>query len=644
MSRSRVWARRLVFPLAAVVVLFSARVSPQTERDASSANSIISFLNQTVMWYRQSLAQQRLVSEPNDILSYNDDHQIALEVVQDAFDFARIRAQAIPAEEANPAAAPTTQRQRIAQRAADTQQRVKQKQQELDGLRQQLAKAGGKKRQALAAAIAETESEVGLYQAQLAAIQNMLQAIGQGEGPAGASGSLAGRIEELARTMPFVTETSKTETSKTDTGKTDTGKPGKPPPVAESGTASQGSPSSFLGLVSHMFAMRRKMNALDDQSQATDSLIRAAKDVRAPLVAQVRELIKKGDELSNQPNATDPAALAAQKNELDDLTGQYKHLAAALLPLGKQSVLLESYQRNLANWRDAVQSQFRADLKGLVLRLGGLGLVLGVVLTIAELWRRATFRYVTDARRRNQFLLLRRILLWGLVGIIVAFAFSNELGALTTFAGLMTAGVAFALQSVLLSMVGYFLLIGKYGVRAGDRVQVAGVVGDVVDIGLVNLHLMEVTGGVSPQPTGRVVTFPNSVVFQAATGMFKPIPGTNFLWHEITVTLAPDADYRRIEQRMLDAANRVYAEYHERIERQRRRMELALRTVPAGTSFTPASRVRLTSTGLELAIRYPVEPANAAEIDDRMSRELLAAIGRDPDARVVGAQIEPKSA
>jgi small-conductance mechanosensitive channel len=624
-----------------VVLLFSASVSSQTESAESPGNSIISFLNQTVVWYRQSSGQQRLVSEPNDILFYSDNHEIAGGVVQDAFDFARIRAQALPAEEAASANAPTTQRQRIAQRVADTEQRVKQKQQELEGLQRQVATASGKKRRFLLAGIGEAESEVALYEAQLGAMQNMLKAIGQSEGPAGASGNLAGRIEELARTVPFVT----------DTGKTDNGKSGKQPAAAESAAAPslpagehQASPAGFLGLISDIFATRRKMNALDDQRQATDSLIRAAKEVRAPLVAQVRELIKKGDQLSSQPNAADPAALAAQKTELDDLTAQYKHLSTALLPLGKQSILLESYQRNLATWRDAAQSQFRSDLKGLVLRLGGLGLILGIVLTIAELWRRATFRYVTDARRRYQFLLLRRILLWSLIGIIVAFAFSNELGALTTFAGLMTAGVAFALQSVLLSMVGYFLLIGKYGVRAGDRVQVAGVVGDVVDIGLVNLHLMEVTGGVSPQPTGRVVTFPNSVVFQAASGMFKPIPGTNFLWHEITVTLAPEADYRRIEQRMLEAANRVYAEYHERIERQRRRMELALRTVPAGTSFTPASRVRLIATGLELSIRYPVEPANAAEIDDRMSRELLAAIGRDPDSHVVAAQIEPKSA
>jgi small-conductance mechanosensitive channel len=118
-----------------------------------------------------------------------------------------------------------------------------------------------------------------------------------------------------------------------------------------------------------------------------------------------------------------------------------------------------------------------------------------VVYGISELWRRAIYRYVTDVRRRYQFLLIRRIVLWFVIAIIIAAAFASELGAVTTFAGLMTAGIAVALQNVILSIAGYFFLIGKYGLRVGDRVQIADVTGDVVDIGLVRMHIMEVTRG-----------------------------------------------------------------------------------------------------------------------------------------------------
>jgi small-conductance mechanosensitive channel len=177
----------------------------------------------------------------------------------------------------------------------------------------------------------------------------------------------------------------------------------------------------------------------------------------------------------------------------------------------------------------------------------------------------------------------------------------------------------------------------------GDRVQVAGITGDVVDIGLVRLHLMEVSGGTGPRPTGRVVAFSNSVVFQANAGMFKQIPGTNFLWHEVTVALGPQSNYRQVEQRMLNAVNNVLAEYREKIEMQRRNMERALYSL-RGSSFDPESRLRLTPSGLEVVIHYPVELGKATEIDDRVTRELLEALAHEPGVQFLGTQIEAQTA
>lgn len=86
------------------------------------------------------------------------------------------------------------------------------------------------------------------------------------------------------------------------------------------------------------------------------------------------------------------------------------------------------------------------------------------------------------------------------------------------------AGVAVALQNVILSIAGYFFLIGKFGLRIGDRVQISGVTGEVVEIGLVRIHVMELGGnGGDVQPTGRVVAFSSSFVFQPTAGMFKQI-------------------------------------------------------------------------------------------------------------------------
>ena len=134
------------------------------------------------------------------------------------------------------------------------------------------------------------------------------------------------------------------------------------------------------------------------------------------------------------------------------------------------------------------------------------------------------------------------VVVWVLVVAIAASTFATELGSLATFAGLITAGLAVAMQSVLVSIVGYFFLIGKYGVRVGDRVQIGNVIGEVIDMGLVRMHLMELSGQPALSPTGRVVAFANSIIFQASGGLFKQIPGINLAWHEITVTLPTGAD------------------------------------------------------------------------------------------------------
>src|SRR5690606_9937167 len=103
--------------------------------------------------------------------------------------------------------------------------------------------------------------------------------------------------------------------------------------------------------------------------------------------------------------------------------------------------------------------------------------------------------------------------------------------------------LAVAMQSVLVSVVGYFFLVGKYGIRVGDRVQVGSVTGEVIDLGLVRLHMLELSGqGGAMSPTGRVVAFANSIVFQSSGGLFKQIPGINLAWREITVKLPAEAD------------------------------------------------------------------------------------------------------
>ena len=202
----------------------------------------------------------------------------------------------------------------------------------------------------------------------------------------------------------------------------------------------------------------------------------------------------------------------------------------------------------------------------------------------------------------------------------------------------MTAGVAVALQNVILAMLGYFLLIGKFGVQVGDRVQVAGVYGEVVEIGLIRMNIMEFANpGTEAQPTGRVVGFSNALVFQPNAGLFRQIPGANLMWHEITLTLAPDSDYRVAERRIMAAVQSAFCAYEQQFERLRARMESSLSSVSIA-ALEPKVRLRLTPAGLEGLIQFPVDAKNPSEIDNRIIQEVVRAIEVEPRLKVVGAE------
>jgi small-conductance mechanosensitive channel len=258
------------------------------------------------------------------------------------------------------------------------------------------------------------------------------------------------------------------------------------------------------------------------------------------------------------------------------------------------------------------------------------------VLLLSEIWRRLTLRYIRDARRRRQFLVLRRFVIGFLLGIVIILGFVSEFSSLATFAGFVTAGIAVGLQTVLLSVAAYFFVIGRYGIRVGDRISISGVTGDVIDIGIVRLYLMELAGpAVDLYPTGRIVVFSNSVLFQATTPLFKQLPGTDYSWHEVVLQLAPGGNHKFVQDKVGAAVNSVYENYRADIERQSNyidgRVEFQMK------SPSPESKLQFGDGGLELLVRYPVELRKEAEIDDHITRKLLEIINGDPELKAAVA-------
>lgn len=613
-----------------------ADVSKCADTTSSNSPKLIQYLLQTIEWYHQLPIEQQIATEPNDVVVVNNNRQITDQVVQLAFEFARAETNLAKTQtgsvQTSPQASDSTQYQSLIQLSAQLDRNTQELQGELESIKQKLETATEKKRDDLQSTLSETQSELDLTNARKDAVRSMVQFVaGTGTNGLGATG-LRAQVEALARSVPAALTEQANEKDNSSSG----AQPVSSAPVL---FAPHSEPVGIWELSTDLLVLDRKLSTLNESIRETDVLTNATSELRAPLVEGLAQLSRQGDELAKQADSADSKTLENEKNQLDTLTGQFKQVTARVLPLSKQSILLGIYKKNLTDWHGSIANQFRTERRSLLLRLGMLAVVIGAVIGFAEIWRRAIIRYVHDVRRRYQLLLLRKVVVWLAIVSVITFSFASQLTSMATFAGLLTAGVAVALQSVILSTVGYFFLIGKFGIRVGDRVQIADVTGEVVDIGLVRLHLMELGAGGSSPPTGRVVSFPNSIVFQAGAGLFKQIPGTNFVWHEITFTFSPSSDWTVVEQRVQEATNRVFKEYGNELEQQYREIARTI-TSTSVDELRPRIQIHFVPLGLEVVVRFPVDLRKSAEIDGRMTRELVTEIHREPILTLAGSDAE----
>jgi small-conductance mechanosensitive channel len=618
--------RGIALALLCETLLCGAAIAATISTATPTSQQTLGFLNQTIDWYRHLSSEEQLADQPTDLLFVYNDRDVANQVLGLSFDFARANAQILASangqNSGQTAAGGSGQYQNLTQLAASAQEGIAQKKQKLDALKQQLAGAKNKERATVQEEIATQQSAVDLAQARSDALNSLVQFSATSEGSTKGNSFLA-QINELEQSVPGARTTQGTAKNAAVNG--DGGSPALQP-------AAKATPTGILGLASDVWSVRGKMRALNESLALTNSLQQSSRTLIQPLTAALRDATRQGDELSNQPETTDAAS-------------DFKSIATAALPLAKQNILLDRYKSNLTNWNDTLAGERTRDLRSLAIRLGTLALTILITLAIFEVIRRAIYHYIHDLRRRNLVLLLRRIAMFVAFAIIVAISFSTDLRSFTTFAGLLAAGIAVCLQNVILSAVGYFVLLGKYGIRTGDRIEISGVTGNVVDIDLMRMSLLELGTSSSSGdliPTGRTVEFPNAIVFQPTAGLFKQIPGANFLWHEVTLTLSPEGDFRAAQKKMMDAVNGVFAKYRESFEQQHRRMETTL-NVPVDMP-QPQLRMRFTQSGPEVMIRYPVTRDKATEMDDQITRALLDVMHAAPTVKAVATQPAPANA
>jgi small-conductance mechanosensitive channel len=258
---------------------------------------------------------------------------------------------------------------------------------------------------------------------------------------------------------------------------------------------------------------------VDEKIRLTNNLTVSAENLRIPLAAFINRLIQSVAIIDLQ--TSDLPALREQKSHLDAVTLELKGLSPAIVALDKQKVLLAEYKSNVLRLRTDVAGQYRQALKELMIRLLVVALIIGLLLAIGHVSRRLTLRRVQDPNRQRLIAMIHQCLTLLAIAVVILFVLASDLKSVATYFGLLSAGLLLALQNVIPASLGALLLVGRRGIRIGDRVQVSGITGDVINMGLLQFQLREFD--VQEQRfTGHVATFSNSLVFLSpAIGLLK---------------------------------------------------------------------------------------------------------------------------
>jgi small-conductance mechanosensitive channel len=228
--------------------------------------------------------------------------------------------------------------------------------------------------------------------------------------------------------------------------------------------------------------------------------------------------------------------------------------------------------------------------------------------------------------RQATGLLLGLIVVLGIVSV-----WFDDPTRLTTALGLVTAGLAFALQRVITAVAGYFVILRGKTFNVGDRIVMGGVRGDVIALTFMQTKIMEMgqppgVSGAEPamwvhsrQFTGRIVTVSNDKIFDEP--IYNYTYHFPYVWEELRLGVRYGDDRATVEQLLLDAARR-HAITDEKLDAQHRdELERRYR-LPVG-DLEPKVYYRLTDNWLELTVRFLSPDHGTREIKDQMSRELL---------------------
>jgi small-conductance mechanosensitive channel len=351
-------------------------------------------------------------------------------------------------------------------------------------------------------------------------------------------------------------------------------------------------------------AVRQTGNAVADLTRKHDELERGLPETPADTTPgpQAASPAPPGD-------ANTVASLRAQSNTR-------KHLAGYDKRIRDEQQLAQIY----GDWSSLLAQRQRRTWHALLLSAAWILLVLLAVFTAEEAIERFYSRLSAD---RRQLRTLRIVLRFAAEAIallfilVVVFGMPTQLSTVLALAG---AGLTVALKDFIVAFFGWFTLMGHNGIRAGDWVEINGISGEVVEIGLLHTVLLE-TGNWSDSshPTGRKVSFVNSFAIEGHYFNFSTTG--QWLWDTLEVPLPPGQDpYPVIEaiRKIVTAETEGNAQLAQQ-EWQRNARHYRVKAL----SVAPAINLQPTNLGINVVVRYVTPAHTRHEVRTRLFQAIV---------------------
>jgi len=339
---------------------------------------------------------------------------------------------------------------------------------------------------------------------------------------------------------------------------------------------------------------RTKQQRLSQRREKLQTQVRKEEQDREQAKQLANELARTSKDASREDSK---AASQAALDSLKQYSGDQKRLADLGRRIQDEEDLVDIY----TNWIALVVTRQRAALHSMIKSALWIFLIL-IAIYIANRVIEGSFTGMSAENKRIDTLrTVVKFAVQAVGALLILFIIFGMPTQTTTILGLAGAGLTVAMKDFIVAFFGWFILMGKNGIRVGDWVEINGVGGEVVEVGLLKTVLLETGNWTdSSHPTGRRVSFVNSFAIEGH--YFNFTTSGQWMWDELQVLIPPGQDpypvvdgiQKLVEQETAANASTAEAEWEATTSKYRAKSLKAL----------PGINVLPTASGIEVRVRY----------------------------------------